>query len=188
MELYKNSEIGAMSLAQVKKEYQNMRKIALQRLGRLEKNDRADYIEDIPTLRRSSELSANELYNELMEVNRFLKNPFTLINKVKAYEKYMIERFTAAKYDFVDESNIKDVNRFMGIIRKAVGDKAFESDEALEYIEQLERLNVNPEDFAKRVDEFLQYSPVQLEQLNPIRTGREMKYIDVKRRIEKYDL
>lgn len=188
MELYKNYEISAMSLAQAKKEYQRMRKIALKRLSRLEKDNRADYIEDIPTLRRSSEMSANEIYNELMEVNRFLKNPFTLINKVKAYEKYMIERFQESGYDFVTTRNIKDINRLMGIIRNAVGDKAFESDEALEYIEQLERLNVNPDDFAKRVDEYLQYSPDQLEQLNPIRTGREMKFIDVKRRIEKYDL
>lgn len=216
MELYKNYEISAMSLAQAKKEYQRMRKIAIKRLKRLQKNDRLDYIEDIPDLPRMSKINANRLYRELMEVNRFLKNPFTLINQVKAFEKDLISKFHESGYEFVNMDNIKYINRLMGIIRDKVGDKAFESDEALEYIEQIEKLNMDPADFAKsidelmklspgqleqlarlnvdpknltkRADEFAEFTPAQLEQLKPIRTGREMKYIDVKNRIEKYGL
>lgn len=219
MKLYKQAEINEFDPRMARKEYQHLRKVAKQRIDRLERNEQLLYIEDIPDLPFSSKLNNTELYKALAEVNRFLKNPFTLVRKINVFESSMIEKFQAAGYTFINKKNIRLVNKLMQEIKKSVGDKSFDSDEALEYVEQFERLNLSNEDFKRMIENYLKYDPEQikeyidqakrlnisdldfnkrideymsldiekLSEIEPIRTGREMKLADVKRKIKAYD-
>ena len=183
MALFKTAEIREMPVKQAKAEYSKMRRIANERIDRLTRHGKDRYIDNIPDLPPLADMSSGQVYQYLREVNDFLKNPFTLIRGIQRYENYMKDRFNAAGYDFVNKNNIAKVNFYMGRIKKEVGDKAFDSDEALEYIEQLERLGVDPEEFEKNIRKYMEYGPEDLETLKPIRTGRGMTFADVKKRI-----
>ena len=185
--LFKQAEINEFDPGKARKEYQRLRRIAAQRIGRLEKNERLDYLEDIPDLPFSRDMNNTELYKALAEVNRFLKNPFTLVNQIKSFESYMIKQFKQAGYTFVNKFNIRQVNKALGEMKKLIGDKSFDSDEALEYLEEVERLNISYDDFFKNIEKYMNFSPEDLANLDPVKTGRAMKLADVKRKIKAYD-
>lgn len=185
--LFKQAEINEFDPGKARKEYQRLRRIATQRIARLEKNERLSYLEDIPDLLYSSELDNAKLYKALAEVNRFLKNPFTLVNQIKSFESYMIKQFHSAGYKFVNKSNIRQINKALGEMKKLIGDKSFDSDEALEYLEEVERLNISYDDFYKNIEKYMNISPEELGNIAPIKTGRAMNIGDVRRKIKAYD-
>ena len=184
---YKQAELNEFTPAAARKEYQRLRKIAGERIKRLERNELTGYIEEIPDLPQSRNLNNTELYKALKEVNRFIKNPWSLVNKIRAHENYMVKQLHESGYTFVNKGNIRDVLKALGALRKAAGDQNFDSDEALEYIEEVERLNISWDDFFKNLQKYIEYDPEELAKLEPIKTGREMKIGDVKRKIRTYE-
>ena len=184
---YKQAELNEFTPEAARKEYQRLRKIARERIKRLERNELTGYIEDIPNLPQSRNLNNTDLYKALKEVNRFIKNPWSLVNQIRAHENYMIKQLKESGYKFVNKSNIRDVMKALGALRKAAGDQNFDSDEALEYIEEVERLNISWNDFFKNLQKYIEYDPEELAKLEPIKTGREMKIGDVKRKIRSYE-
>lgn len=185
--LYKQSELNEFDPGRARKEYQRLKRIATQRIGRLDRNDMLSYIEDLPGLPSSKGMNNTELYQALAEVNRFLKNPFTLVNTVRGFENNMIKAFHSAGYKFVNKGNIRQINKALGEMKKEVGDKSFDSDEAIEFLEEVERLNISYDDFFKNIKKYMNLDPDKLQEIKPIKTGRAMKFGDVQKRIRDYD-
>ena len=185
MELLKPFEVASLSIKQARKIYQQLRKTAIRRLARIEKAGKGSYIESSPGLEKSRKLTDDEIFAEIKEVNRFLKNPYSSINKIKQFENYMIEKLNASGYDFVNKSNITRINFMLGKIKEIIPSELWDSDEALEMIEQTERLNIDPVDFEKNIDKFMELDPLNLEKIKPIKTGREMTFKDIMKRLGK---
>lgn len=184
MELLKNYEINALTTKEARALYKSLKKTALKRLARLSKNGRDIYLDYIPDFTPANKLNDDALYAELKEINAFLKNPFTKMRYIKSFEDKMIEKLHAADYNFVDKSNIAEVLYMLNKMRDETDSNYWDSDEALEMVEQLERLNIDVEDFKDNFDDYMQYDPKTLEKIKPIKTGREMNFKDLKKRIK----
>ena len=184
--LYSPAEINEMTEDRARKEYRRLQKIASQRIGRIEKYGIDFYIGNIPDVPLVSTLSTADVFSNLQEINAFLKNPFTQIRYVQHFENKSLEAYRAAGYTWINKKNIRQVNWLLGMIEKLTPSKSFNYDEALDYIEQMERLNISEADFKKNAERYLEnFSIEDLQEMKPIKTGREMKFRDVIKRMGK---
>ena len=184
MQLLKNYEINALPPSEARALYRNLKKTALKRMKRLTRNGRDVYLDHVPDFTPASKLNDDAIYGELKEINAFLKNPFTRMRYINKFEKEMIQKLNESGYDFVNKSNIAKVIYMLGKMRDETDSKYWDSDEALEMVEQFERLNISVEDFKENYDSYMQYDPDELVKIKPIRTGREMNIKDLEKRIK----
>ena len=184
MQLLKNYEINALPASEARALYRNLKKTALKRMKRLTRNGRDIYLDHIPDFTPASKLNDDAIYGELKEINAFLKNPFTKMRYINKFEKEMIQKLNESGYDFVNKSNIAKVIYMLGKMRDETDSKYWDSDEALEMVEQFERLNISVEDFKENYDTYMQHDPEELKKIKPIRTGREMNIKDLEKRIK----
>ena len=184
MELLKNYEINALTTKEARALYKSLKKTALKRLARVSKNGLDIYLDYIPDFTPANKLNDDAIYSELKEVNAFLKNPFTKMRYIKSFEEKMIEKLHDAGYKFVNKGNIAEVLYMINKMRDETDSNYWDSDEALEMVEQLERLNIDVEDFKDNYDDWVQYDPKTLEKIKPIKTGREMNIKDLQKRIK----
>ena len=185
MKLLKAFEIMALEKKAARQMYQSLRKTAMKRLARLQRTGRDIYIDNIPKMKQAKDLTDEQLYDELKEVTLFLKNPFTLIRKVKAFEKQMVKDLNEAGYDFVNMENITRVNYMLGKMKEEAGKAEWNSDKALEQIEQFERLNISMEEFEKNINKFMELDPKTMEKMKPNRDGSQMSWSEMEERIKR---
>ena len=191
--LYKSFEINEFDLKTAKKEYKRMQKIAAERIERAKKYETEFYIEDIPAIPKLSEIKTNnDIYKNLKEINEFLKNPFSRIRYVQSFENKTLKGYRSAGYKWINKKNVRFVNWALWMIEKHVPDN-FNYDEALDFIEQLERINLSESDFYRNIEILTNlYSSNTkgrkfqnaLKEVKPIKTGREMKYSELKKRLK----
>ena len=185
MKLLKAFEIMALEKKAARQMYQSLRKTAMKRLARLQRTGRDIYIDNIPKMKQAKDLTDEQIYDELKDVTLFLKNPFTLIRKVKAFEKQMVKDLNEAGYDFVNMENITRVNYMLGKMKEEAGKAEWNSDKALEQIEQFERLNISMEEFEKNINKFMELDPKTMEKMKPNRDGSQMSWSEMEERIKR---
>lgn len=185
MKLLKAFEVMALGKKAARQLYQSLRKTAMKRLARLQRTGRDIYIDNIPKMKQAKDLTDVQIYDELKDVNLFLKNPFTLMRKVKAFEKQMVKDLNEAGYDFVNMENITRINFMLGKMKEEAGKATWNSDKALEQIEQFERLNISKEEFEDNIEKFMELDPKTMEKFKPNKDGSQMTWSDMDKRIKR---
>ena len=142
--------------AEVSKEYTRLRRVANQRLNRLEK---AGYGSS-SIMRRYGDgfgsargLSEAQMRAKLGEVARFLSLKTSSVTGQKAAVSSFIESMHEKGYDFINKQNAAAFGRFMEAAKRHYGTKkAFDSEAIVDLFEQTLEAGADPEQVAQDFD------------------------------------
>ena len=82
-QLYNPRTVKYLEIPEARKEYQNLRRVALKRAARLENAGLGYLPEATPDLPRSSTLSDDEIRQQLLNVSAYLRDPYTYVGPAK---------------------------------------------------------------------------------------------------------
>lgn len=152
--------------SEARKEYQRLRKIAMQRLDALENSEFSD--SEILAYRRkrpftpSSALANEELGRALSEVRHFLEQQTSSVAGQRKMKNKAIDKLHSHGYTFVNSSNFRDFGKFMEAARAKAGGRLYASDRVAELYAAAERKKIPPE---KLLEDF-EYWRANVEELN----------------------
>lgn len=165
-----------MSESAIRKAYSELRSIANKRLGRLEKQGlgmtaRTGY--KFPTIRNIEESSKATIASELADVSKFLRDPRTTVSGEKQFLNNFREMMSEKGYsDLVDTpDDIYRTLEFMEEIRDTNNNRLLPSGDALDALQQAQRLKIPIEKFKQNIDIFVQHLD-DLEDVTPTKGGR----------------
>lgn len=176
-----------LTVEKVRQEYTRIRKEALRRLSVLKRNDMIDYIDDVPEVTQARGQSDLNVYLELRELTKFLKNPYSKISYVRKFEKDMVETMQDQGYYNINSSNIREFNLFMKKYKGATESFLYDSDTAAEVFDEAKRLKVNytPEEMIKNYD-YMKNNLRALRDIKPVKNNKPMTQKELKSRITKW--
>ena len=158
---YTSNDISKMSKAEIRKEYSRLRSIAHKRIKRkmeagLSYNPEEQFFPTLSQIDDLKNLLASPSYM-LAEVSKFLQNPQSTVTgarkHIAAVRKDMEEMGYGDLVD-TDEKFIK-FTKFMDEMREAYGDYLFDSGDALDALQQAERLQIPHEFLIEYYEEFV---------------------------------
>lgn len=185
--LYTPASISKMKPADINKEYSRLRSIANKRISRLEAQGLNRDNVKFATIQQIKDSSKWDVGSQLAEVSRFLRSDRTTVSGTKKYLKEFQEQMQERGYgDLVDsvDKTWKMID-YMEALRERHSDKIFDSGDALDVLQEGERLKIpidklieHYEDFAINLD--------QMEKLQPSRNGREFSQRRINNLISKW--
>lgn len=185
--LYTPASISKMKPADINKEYSRLRSIANKRIARLEAQGLNRDNVKFATIQQIKDSSKWDVGSQLAEVSRFLRSDRTTVSGTKKYLKDFQEQMQERGYgDLVDsvDKTWKMID-YMEALRERHSDKIFDSGDALDVLQEGERLKIpidklieHYEDFATNLD--------QMEKLQPSRNGREFSQRRINNLISKW--
>lgn len=175
--LFTPYQLASMTDAAIRKEYSKLRSIANKRLGRLQaqglgKSARSGY--KFPTIKDIESSSRATVASELADVSKFLRDPRTTVTGEKIFLKNFKEMMTEKGYaDLVKTpDDVYKVLDFMEEIREENNNKVLPSGDALDALQQAQRLKIPMERFKENIDLFVQHLD-DLENVKPTKGGRK---------------
>ena len=166
-----------MSESAIRKAYSQLRSIANKRLSRLERQGlgmtaRTGY--RFPTIKNIIESSKSTISSELADVSKFLRDPRTTVTGEKEFLRNFKEMMTEKGYSDLVETpeEIYNVLDFMEEIRETNNNKILPSGDALDALQQAQRLKIPIEKFKENIDLFVQHLD-ELEDVKPTKGGRK---------------
>lgn len=141
-------ESGTLSIAEMRKEYSRLRKIAnsrLEALGRSEFANTQAYLGNVgayPPLATFS--SESELRFKLYDLSKFVTAKGGSVTGQREIMKQAIETFHEMGVDFVNKKNFKRFTDFMEASRTAKLDKVLSSSRVVELFGVLSRKKIDP--------------------------------------------
>ena len=175
-ELFTPYKMEKMSEAQIRKEYSKLRSVANKRLSRLEKQDigmkaRTGY--KFPTIKEIESSSKSTVASELADVSRWLRGERSSVTGEKRYLKEFTEMMFDKGYgDLVQTpEQIYQTIQFLEDIRESHQDKLLPSGDALDALQQAQRLKIPYEKLLDNLEVFVQHLD-DLENVQPTKGGR----------------
>lgn len=175
--LYSPYQISNMSDSAIRKAYSQLRSVANKRLARLEKQGlgmtaRTGY--KFPTIKNIEESSKATIASELADVSKFLRDPRTTVTGEKEFLRNFKEMMTEKGYQDLVETpgEIYKTLEFMEEIRETNNDKVLPSGDALDALQQAERLKIPIEKVKENIEIFVQHLD-ELEDVKPTKGGRK---------------
>lgn len=166
-----------MSDSAIRKAYSELRSIANKRLGRLEKQGlgmtaRMGY--RFPTISNIESSSKMTVASQLADVSKFLRDPRTTVTGEKQFLVDFKEMMTEKGYsDLVtDVEQIYRTIEFMEEIRETNNNKVLPSGDALDALQQAQRLKIPTDKLIENIDMFVQHLD-ELEDIKPTKGGRK---------------
>ena len=174
--LYSPYQISSMNESDIRKAYSELRSIANKRLTRLEKQGlgmTAMTGYKFPTIKNIEESTKATIASELADVSKFLRDPRTTVTGEKEFLRNFKEMMTEKGYqDLVDTpDDIYKTLQFMEEIRETNNNKVLPSGDALDALQQAQRLKIPIEKFKQNIDIFVQHLD-ELEDVKPTKGGR----------------
>lgn len=179
---YRPEDIRRMSNSDLRKIYSRQRSIANKRIQRLRTAGLGN--KDRNLFPKLSEMSPAQTEVALADVSKFLRSARTTVTGERRFINAEVRVLQDRGYDFIDQSNIYEFIQFMDAEREEAGSKMFSSGDAVDVFNEGQRLNVPPEVLHKHFDYFVENMD-KMENIQPIRSGREMSFSDVKRKINR---
>lgn len=173
---YSPYQISNMSDAEIRAEYSRLRSIANKRLNRLQEQNlgmtaRTGY--RFPTIRQVQESSKATVASELADVSRFLRDERTTVSGEKKFlndfKEMMIDKGYADLVESLDE--IYKTIEFLEDFRDLHKDKILPSGDALDALQEAERLNMPKEKLLDNIDIFVSHIE-DLRNVQPSKGGR----------------
>ena len=175
--LYTPYQMSNMSESAIRKAYSELRSIANKRLGRLEKQGlgmtaRTGY--KFPTISNIKSSSKMTVASQLADVSKFLRDPRTTVTGEKQFLVDFKEMMTEKGYSdlVLDVEQIYRTIEFMEEIRETNNNKVLPSGDALDALQQAERLKIPMDKFKENIDMFVQHLD-ELEDIKPTKGGRK---------------
>ena len=175
--LFTPYQLASMTDAAIRKEYSKLRSIANKRLGRLQaqglgKSARSGY--RFPTIKDIESSSRATVASELADVSRFLRDPRTTVTGEKGFLEDFKEMMSEKGYaDLVETpDDVYKVLEFMEEIREENNNKVLPSGDALDALQQAQRLKIPMDRFKENIDLFVQHLD-DLENVQPTKGGRK---------------
>ena len=164
-----------MSESEVRSEYSKLRSIANKRLQRQANQNigitaRTGY--KFPTIKDISTSNKMSYQSMLADVSKFLRSPRTTVTGEKAFLATFVSDMTNAGYGELVQ-NIDDIYnliKFMDDLREQYGSKLFDSGDALDAVQQAQRLNI-PMDKLKDNFDLFASNLDKMEKLKPSKNG-----------------
>lgn len=174
--LFTPYQMEKMSESQIRKEYSKLRSIANKRLSRLEKQGigmkaRTGY--KFPSIKEIESSSKSTIASELADVSRWLWDERSSVTGEKRYLKDFTEMMSDKGYgDLVQTpEQIYQTIQFLEDIRESHQDKLLPSGDALDALQQAQRLKIPYEKLLDNIDVFVQHLD-DLENVQPTKGGR----------------
>ena len=175
--LYSPYQISSMKESDIRKAYSELRSVANKRLSRLENQGfgmtaRTGY--RFPTIKNIEESSKATIASELADVSKFLRDPRTTVTGEKEFLRNFKEMMTEKGYEDLVETpdDIYKTLQFMEDIRETNNNKVLSSGDALDALQQAQRLKIPIEKFKQNIDIFVQHLD-ELEDVKPTKGGRK---------------
>ena len=168
----------------VNKYYSYARKIANRQIARLQKRGLTTRA-PIGTIK---EVGPEGVPAELAEVYRFFRDPRHTIAGAKEYRQNVLESLRQRPgYGFINESNFNEWAEFMELMRERYGSKLYDSGDATDVFQEIERLNI-PVDMVKKHFNLVMDNYEKLAAGDPIvnakNPGRAIRFTDLKNAIK----
>lgn len=186
--LYTPSQIGKMSTSDINKAYSELRSIANKRIGRLEAQELGRVNIKFPTIKSINESSKWSIESKLADVSKFLSSDRTTVRGEKKFLNTFKEQMTEKGYGSLvqDNDSIYKMIDFMDSLREQYSSKIFDSGDALDVLEETERLNIPIEKVQKNFDMFVEHLD-ELSKVKPSKDGREFSQRRLNTLIKKWN-
>lgn len=187
MKLFNPMQIQKMSMSEIHKEYSRLRLIANKRIGRLQAQGLGMQENKFPTIKSIKESKRMNISSQLADVSKFLRSERTTVTGEKKFLNDFASQMADNGYgDLV--TNVTDIYNliaFMEQMREQYSDKVFDSGDALDVLQQAQRLNIPYDKVAKYFDKFANNLD-KLEQVMPSRSGAEFSQRRINNLIKKW--
>ena len=190
MKLFLPFEIGKMAAGAINKAYSALRSVANKRLQRqaaqgIGLQARAGF--RFPTIK---EINAGNttVSSQLADVSKFLRSQRTTVTGEKKFLNDFREDMRNKGYgDLVDNNDdTYKLIQFMDEMREQYSDKIFDSGDALDVMQEAQRLNIPVEKVKQNLDVFTQHLS-DLEKVKPSKGGKTFSNQRLNRLIKKWD-
>ncbi len=188
--LFRPNQTAKMSNAEINKAYSELRSIANKRLQRQQAaglGTRAREGFRFPTLQQIRESSKYSEEMMLNEVSKFLRSERTTVSGEKKFLNEFVETMQSYGYgDLVtNPDEIYNMLEYMDYLREQYGDKMFDSGDALDVLQQAQRLNI-PIDKVKENYDLFASNLSKMESLKPSKGGAEFSQCRINNLIKKW--
>ena len=152
----KQSQIRTASESVLRKMYSEFRSIANKRIQRLNKAGLGSSASMFPTIQQIKESDKIDMGSALADVQRFLRSPRTTVSGQKRFMNEFRESMTEKGYGDLVQSNedIMQMIDYMDYLREIYSEKLFDSGDALDVLQQGQRLNIPPDKLKENYDLF----------------------------------
>lgn len=188
--LYTPYQLSKMTDAAIRKAYSSLRSVANKRLGRLEsqglgKTARTGY--KFPTIKSIEESSKATVASMLADVSKFLRDERTTVRGEKKFLNDFQEMMTEKGFgDLVETPDeIYRTLEFLEELREVYDDKMFSSGDALDALQEAERLNIPKEKLFDNIDMFISHLE-ELRNVKPSKGGAEFSSRRINNLIKKW--
>lgn len=181
--LFTPAQIRNMVTADINRAYSQLRSIANKRIERTTAQGLGRNASKFPTIQQIKESYYGDMRSALADVSKFLKSPRTTVSGEKKFLKEFRETMTERGYGDLVETNEELYNMldYMEYLREQYSDKLFDSGDALDVLQQGQRLNI-PLDKLKENYEIFASNLDAMEKLRKSPKGREFS----QKRIDKF--
>lgn len=186
-EFLKQSQIRTASDSTLRKMYSEFRSVANKRIQRLNQAGLRESKALFPTIQQIKDTDKTTMQSALADVQKFLKSSRTTVSGVKRFMKDFRETMTEKGYGDLVQTN-EDVNQmieYMDYLREQYSEKLFDSGDALDVLQQGQRLNI-PADKLKENFDLFASNLDKMEKLRRSPRGREFSQSRIDKLIKKW--
>ena len=188
--LYTPYQMSRMTDKEIRAAYSELRSIANKRLGRLEAQGlnmtaRTGY--RFPTIKNIEQSSRATVASELADVSKFLRDERTTVRGEKKFLNDFQEMMTEKGFgDLVETPDeIYRTLEFLEELREVYDDRIYSSGDALDALQEAERLNIPKEKLFDNIDMFISHVE-ELRNVKPSKGGAEFSSRRINNLIKKW--
>lgn len=187
MTLFRPSEIRKMGAKAINKAYSELRSVANKRIQRMTGQGLGRNKSLFPTIQQINETYYGDVRSALADVSKFLKSPRTTVKGEKKFIREFKETMTEKGYGSLVETweDIYNMIDFMEDLREQYSDKLFDSGDALDVLQQGQRLNIPLNKLKDNYDVFASNLDA-MEKLRPSPKGAEFSQRRISNFIKKW--
>lgn len=166
-QLYNPRTVKYLEIPTARREYQQLRRVALKRAARLEKAGLGYLPEADPDLKPSSALTDDEIQEALVNVSDYLRDPYSLVKPAReiadlpeGMERITRKGRTEIRNRLPDmgeiiNKNPKRFGKFMDEVRARASGRLYGSDQVRTAYEEAVSRGMRPETLRKHFEEYL---------------------------------
>lgn len=175
--LYTPYRMKGMSAKAIRSEYSRLRSIANKRLSRLQSQNIGMKAREgfrFPSIKEIEQNYHGDVGSALADVSHWLADPRSSVTGEKKFLKEFKEMFESKKYgDLVQTTEqIYNTIRFLEEVRSDHSDQLLPSGDALDALQQAERLKIPTEKLLSKIELFTAHLE-ELEKIEPTKGGRK---------------
>lgn len=149
-QLYNPQTVKYLSAKEARKAYQDLRRVAVKRMARLEKAGvQAPMKTELPP---SSKLTDDQIAGQLLDVSTYLRDPRSFVSGAREFESKQEAAFEGSP---VIQKNIKQFGDFMSEIRRRAGGRLYDSSRTRDAYEQAVSKGMRPATLEKHFSNYL---------------------------------